>query len=129
MNILVVDDDPEIRESLKDVLEAEGYAVDVAANGREALERVRSETPSLVLLDLMMPIMSGGEVLAELRRSEAHLELPVIVLSAWPTEAEQVSHWANGILKKPARLEVLLNTVERFCGPPPADRPEEEGTK
>ncbi len=125
MSILIVDDDPEIRESLKDVLEAEGYSIAVAANGREALERLRVETPSLVLLDLMMPVMSGGEVLAELRKSDAHRELPVVVLSAWPVEAEQVRDWTQGILRKPARLEGLLATVEKFCGPPPVEPPEE----
>jgi DNA-binding response OmpR family regulator len=126
VKILIVDDDPEIREALKDVLEAEGYEVATAANGREGLERLSTDVPSLVLLDLMMPIMSGGELLAVLRKSAALAELPVVVLSAWPAEAEQVNGWTQGYLKKPTRLDALLAVVEKFCGPPGA-RSEEGG--
>lgn len=118
MQILIIDDDPEIREALCDVLEAEGYEVATAANGSEGLDRLHGEPASLVLLDLMMPVMSGGEFLATLRASEALAGTPVVVLSAWPAEAEQVRAWAQGFLQKPARLGELLATVERFCGPP-----------
>jgi DNA-binding response OmpR family regulator len=118
MKVLIVDDDPEIRESLRDVLEIEGYDVGTAANGREALDRLDAEVPALVLLDLMMPIMSGGELLSVLRKKDALAELPVVVLSAWPAEAVKVGRWAQGFLKKPTRLEELLSIVEKFCGPP-----------
>ena len=116
--VLIIDDDAEIRESLRDVLEAESYDVMTAENGRDGLERLSQVKPSLVLLDLMMPIMSGGELLAVLRERDELTALPIVVLSAWPVEAEQVKAWTQGYLKKPVSLDALLSVVEKFCGPP-----------
>ena len=59
--VLVVEDDPDVRSALNDLLEAEGYEVETASNGKEALERLAEHRPGLVLLDLMMPVMSGWD--------------------------------------------------------------------
>jgi CheY-like chemotaxis protein len=114
--ILVVEDDQDIRETICDVLESEGYQVVAATNGREALHRLHAmELPCLILLDLMMPVMTGGELLAELRRTDRLAELPVAVVSAWPREAAQVSSQTQAYVRKPVALSKLLEVVERYC--------------
>src|SRR6478752_5831532 len=81
--VLVVDDDLDIRETLRDVAEAEGFAVDTASDGREAMERLnKGPAPHLVLLDLMMPVMSGWEVLRAMRADRILQAVPVVVISA-----------------------------------------------
>ena len=117
--ILVVEDDPDIAESLSDVLEGEGYLVVTAANGVEGLQGLRDiGKPCLILLDLMMPVMSGGEFLAVLRKHEKFSTVPVIVVSAWPKEALQVRDQSQGFVKKPVMLDSLLETTSRFCAVP-----------
>lgn len=117
--ILVVEDDPDIAESLSDVLESEGYVVVTAANGLEGLECLRDiGKPCLILLDLMMPVMSGGEFLAVLRRDDRFASVPVVVVSAWQREAAQVSAQSQGFVKKPVALDSLLETAVRFCPEP-----------
>lgn len=114
--VLVVEDDRDIRESLEDVLTAEGYRVVTAENGRQGLERLREETdPCIILLDLMMPVMSGGEFLAELRANDVLATIPVVVVSAWPDEAAFVRAQTQGYVKKPVSLDVLLELVARYC--------------
>src|SRR5579863_2045127 len=80
--ILVVDDDADCREMLSDLLSRAGYAVACAKNGREALDYISSSIPSLMILDLMMPIMSGWELLARQKADPMLESLPVIVMSA-----------------------------------------------
>jgi CheY-like chemotaxis protein len=78
---LIVDDDADLRRCLRELLEKDGWAVDEAADGREALGRLAAR-PSLILLDLLMPVMDGFEFLAEFRRREGPRSVPVIVLTA-----------------------------------------------
>jgi signal transduction histidine kinase/CheY-like chemotaxis protein len=80
--VLVVDDDAEVRQLLRRTLESEGFAIVEAENGRVALERLRGEPPSLILLDLMMPEMDGFEFVAALRRHEGWRAIPVVVITA-----------------------------------------------
>jgi CheY-like chemotaxis protein len=82
--IVIVDDDEDIRLALREALECGGYSVRLAANGVEALRLVRAlgSGPCVVILDMMMPIMSGEEVLRELREANRLPTLPVVVLSA-----------------------------------------------
>ena len=114
--ILVVDDDADIRDTLRDALELEGYTVDVAANGRDAWESLRPESlPALILLDLMMPVMNGAEFL-RLLRSDARLKsVPVVVVTAFGSSAGSVVAESQGLLPKPLDLEQLLRTVEQYC--------------
>jgi CheY-like chemotaxis protein len=114
--ILVVDDDADIRETLRDALEFEGYAVDVAANGRDAWESLRPEAlPALILLDLMMPVMNGAEFLRLLRSDAQMKSVPVVVVTAFGASAGGVAAESQGLLPKPLDLELLLRTVERYC--------------
>jgi len=80
--VLVVDDDAGVRQLLRRMLEPEGYAVIEAENGRAALERLREISPSVILLDLMMPEVDGFEFVAEFRRHEAWRTIPIIVVTA-----------------------------------------------
>lgn len=122
--ILVIEDDEEIRESLRDVLESENYDVTTAANGREGLARLGAiEEPCVILLDLMMPVMSGGEFLMALQGTD-HASTPVVVVSAWPQEASLLRSRAQGFLHKPVGLDTLLSEVSRFCGCAPCGGPD-----
>ncbi len=113
IHILVVDDDDGIRDLIKMTLELEGYSVAVAANGRDALDRIADERPMVVLLDLMMPIMTGWEVLARLRTSG--LGIPVVFMTAgFRANSEAERHHADGHLAKPFDIDDLLSVVERF---------------
>jgi len=80
--ILVVDDDPAVRESVRRALEREGWRVAEAADGRAALDLIESEAPSLILLDLLMPVMDGFHVVAELQKRAEWREIPVVVITA-----------------------------------------------
>ncbi len=107
--VLVVDDDTEIRETLSDLLLGEGFDVRTAGNGREALRFLESlrDTPCVMLLDMMMPIMSGGELLDVLERTHRLDQVPVIVLTA---SASNVAR-ARAVLHKPASLDRILAEV------------------
>ena len=114
-HILVVDDDRAIRELVSTVLSEDGFAVATAANGREALARIAAQPPALVLLDLQMPIMSGWEVLAELRA--AQVQVPVVFMTAgYRAKAEAERHGADGYVAKPFDVAEVLQVVARFAG-------------
>jgi CheY-like chemotaxis protein len=116
--ILVVEDDPDIAESLCDVLHGEGYEVATASNGREGLDRLREiGRPCLILLDLMMPVMSGGEFLAALRQEDALASIPVVIVSAWADESAHIRAQSQGFVKKPISLDALLEATHRLCAP------------
>ncbi|HEY8212001.1 MAG TPA: response regulator [Myxococcaceae bacterium] len=109
--ILVVDDDPDILEALSEILEAEGYAVDRARHGQEALARIEQRRPDLILLDLMMPVMDGWEFSQALRQ-RGDSDIPVVVLSAdRQAGAKARVVGARGFLAKPFELNELLKVV------------------
>jgi two-component system chemotaxis response regulator CheY len=116
--ILVVDDDPSILAVVAQILDFEGYPVQTAADGAEALAAVDSQRPSLVLLDMRMPVLDGwGFAHALAVRGE---QLPIVVMTA----AQDARRWAEeigaaGYLAKPFELPDLLGVVERL-GPSPA---------
>lgn len=116
--ILIVEDDFEIRTTLKDVLQEEGYDVEHASNGLEALSKLQTcaELPCLILLDLMMPLMDGWEF-RDAQLKDARLTgIPVVVLSADGNARQKaVAMKAARGLPKPVRLEVLLSTIAEYC--------------
>jgi len=116
--ILVVEDDPDLREALGEILRDEGYTVAGAGHGQEALELLRGESgpTSLILLDLTMPVMNGWQFRAEQRRDPDLSKIPVVVLSAGDRLADQLR--ALGIqnfVRKPIELTLLLQTVGKCC--------------
>ena len=117
-SILVVEDDSGIRESLVECLAGEGYAVELAADGAEGLERLRARRPDLVVLDLVMPIMNGAELVEAVGRDAALRSVPILLMTAaMPAPGEQIPPVA-GYLAKPFELGELLDAVERLCGAP-----------
>lgn len=111
--VLVVDDDPLIRSSISDILDLEGYPVATAANGAEALEEVERNVPSLVLLDMRMPVMDGWGFAGAVHARG--IDVPIVVITA----AQSAEAWAGevgarGFLAKPFELDDLLDAVERY---------------
>lgn len=127
--ILVVDDAEDLVELLQYNLSRAGFQVRTAANGREALELINRERPDLVILDLMMPGISGGEVLRRLRGEPDTKNLPVILLTAKGEESDQIvglTLGADDYVIKPFSMQVLmarLDAVLRRAEKPAPDAP------
>jgi CheY-like chemotaxis protein len=118
--ILVVDDDPSIRATVRAILEMEGYPVESAEDGAQALHAVEQQRPSLVLLDMRMPVLDGWGFARAVK--ERGLKLPILVMTA----AQDARRWASeigadGYLAKPFDLLDLLRAVERL-GTDPSPR-------
>ena len=114
--VLVVDDDPDILQTLGLCLSSEGYRVLMAANGKEALDILDREHPSVILLDLMMPVMDGWQFVAELDH-RGRRDVPLLILSADRSvqgHAQQLR--ASGHLAKPFDLDELLGKVQQLTG-------------
>ncbi|MBI5546550.1 MAG: response regulator [Deltaproteobacteria bacterium] len=116
--VMVVDDDPDIRETLSLTLELHGYTVVSASDGAEALAwlRANSPRPALIFLDLMMPKMNGVEFRGEQLRDPTLRQIPVVVFTGAGARVERGALVGLETLTKPATLEKLIATVERFCG-------------
>jgi two-component system response regulator MprA len=118
--ILIVDDNAPARESLAAVLRRAGYQVEVAADGREALHKVTSGRPDLILLDMVMPGLDGWNFLERLRRLGPP-EVPVLVTSGTSLSGGWAeAHGCQGFLPKPIEPDVLLQEVRRCTGHMPA---------
>lgn len=122
LTVLLVDDDFDLRDALVPILEYEGHRVVSAANGQEALDRLQSMAPpSVILLDLMMPVMNGEEFRAEQLRDPRLASIPVVVLSAHAYAEQRAAQIGARCLKKPFDVDVLLDEVRRSTGlVPPA---------
>lgn len=114
--VLIVDDDNDIRDMLKEALELEGYQVRTAVNGLDALHFLtqKFEKINCILLDLMMPKMNGKELLTELQTSHPDLaEIPVILLTAnGKSTLDNLVPYASAKIKKPMELDVLYQTIK-----------------
>jgi DNA-binding response OmpR family regulator len=115
--ILVVEDDPGIRQGIADFLGFEGYTVDIAVNGEEALSYLRARRPSLMVLDLVMPVMNGPQLLERLRGEGIAAGVPVAIMTAAMPGASSLP-LADAYLSKPFDLDELLEVVRRHAGPP-----------
>lgn len=131
MKILVVDDDPAVRESLRRSLIFNGYAAVLAADGEEALDKVQSERPDMAILDVMMPKLDGLEVCRELRSQGD--DIPILLLTARDSVSERVAGLdagADDYLTKPFALEELLartrSLVRRAARPAAVDTQQTE---
>jgi CheY-like chemotaxis protein len=117
-HVLVVDDDAGIRDSLRELLELEGYAVETAEHGRAGLQRIEAQgVPCLVLLDLMMPVMNGVEFLQALRNhpNPQVANAAVTVVSALDDARSVEAPYRCEVLRKPVDVEQLIETVQRHC--------------
>ncbi len=123
--VLVVDDEFDLTSTLRAILEGEGYRVDTCANGRETLERVKAAKPDLVLMDVMLPLLSGFEVLRAMRQTPGLDSVPVVLMSAMRPGVRRDDYRWQAFLHKPFSLESLVKTVEQLIGraaPEPDDR-------
>ena len=110
--VLIVDDEAAIRAVIHEVLTADGYLVDEAENGADAMTRMRVWTPSAVVLDLMMPVMDGCTLVRTMRQDELLAKVPFLLVSAGPRLEEACKELAaNGCLNKPFEIEALLAAV------------------
>jgi CheY-like chemotaxis protein len=112
--VLVVDDEFGIVDSLTDVLSESGFTVASAANGKDGLRRVVERQPDVILLDYMMPVMDGPEMLRQLQADPQLQQIPVVMMSAVPRSSLPTSCTPNGFLRKPFDLTALFAELERL---------------
>lgn len=120
--ILLVEDDEVILNLLKEILENNSYHVECAHNGQEALEILRNsdQLPSLILLDLMMPLMDGFQFMREQTKDDKIRSIPVVAMSADSQIKEKLrGTTAQGYFKKPVKISTLLETIEHHCARTP----------
>ncbi len=111
--VLIVEDDEELRDTMREILEDEGYAVLVASEGQEALDAMEhAERVCLVLLDLVMPGMNGWDFFAALRSQVRFAGVPVIVHSSSPRSAPA---GVTRVIQKPLQVEGLIAVAREFC--------------
>ncbi len=113
--VLIVDDEEDIRETLRFALELEGFQVLRAENGKAALALLAESPvrPSLILLDLMMPVMDGYEFLERAHADASLKDIPIVVISAF-NQRDPLEH-ARAFLRKPLGLDALLEAVGRYA--------------
>jgi CheY-like chemotaxis protein len=112
-DVLIVDDDPDIRDAVGECLRYEGYDVHSATDGRDALDRLEfGLKPDVILLDLMMPVLNGFDVLEALRNRPEWKSIPVVVISANRGYEAADLEGAVSILRKPVSVDRLLAAVD-----------------
>ena len=112
-DVLVVDDDPGIRDAIQRLLERAGLRVRTASNGREALERVKEEAPDLILMDYQMPEMDGVACCEELKGNPETENIPVLLATRSQVDLASLTY-ADGFLVKPYRQDVLFSLVRKL---------------
>jgi len=121
-NILVVDDDPDIQEAVKIVLETQPYELTFASDGEECLEQVKKNTPDLIILDLLMPKKDGFEVIKELRGYHNYPRIPILILTVVKKEAGDrryeletgLSMDVDDYIEKPIQPDDLIHRVKKI---------------
>ncbi len=115
--ILVADDDPDILSIVSMSLETQGYTVHKATNGREAVDLARQHHPDLILMDMMMPVVSGYEAIGELKADASTKDIVIVGLSAkaMATDMERATDVGiDGYITKPFRIAQVLSVVESY---------------
>lgn len=114
--VLVVEDDKWVRETLRDALELMGFRVALAENGQQALQALQEEVPCLILLDLMMPVMSGQQFRAQQMADPRLAGIPVVVISADNNARQKAAALgASDSLLKPIDFQALADVANRYC--------------
>lgn len=111
MCVMVVDDEPDIRETLREAVEMVGCTVVLAANGADALQLMLADRPCLVIVDLMMPVMTGLELLEAMRQEPSLADLPVLISTSAPRRAPP----GVPILPKPIDFSALWRSIGQNC--------------
>jgi CheY-like chemotaxis protein len=115
--VLLVEDDPDIREDLAFLIECQGYQVETAENGRAALDILSAGTrPCLIVLDLMMPVMDGWQTHSQLQKSDEWAHIPVVLLSGIADIADKARNMrVQGYLKKPIDFDHHFGLLKTHC--------------
>ena len=118
--ILIVEDEEAVRELEKFILEARGYEVMEARDGLEGLTKAEFKRPDLILLDLMMPDVSGGRMFEEMQRHPATAGIPIVVVTGKPDAHEMFdeSIGADNVVMKPFEADALLERIRQHIGDP-----------
>jgi len=123
-SILIVDDEFGLAEMLRDMLRELDYDVALAINGRLALEVLGKRKVDLVITDLMMPVMDGVELGVAMRKSEAHRQIPIVMMTSLPTALPHHNHLFDAVIRKPFTPDLLMKTVNE-CLADGGHRPEQ----
>ena len=114
--VLVVDDDPAIRGLVADALRDEGFSVDMAAHGREALDAMRARRPATIVLDLMMPVMDGFMFMEACHSEQLCDDVPIVVISAVHDAIQRIHEVpVHACIAKPFDLDDLVRTVRQLA--------------
>ena len=116
-NVLVVDDEPALLDLLTEVVTEAGHQVRRAGNGREAFALAQQDPPDLVISDVMMPLMSGTELLAALRADPVLADTPVVLISAGARPPSATTTELTVYLRKPFDLSIVEMLIARLTGP------------
>ena len=114
-DILVIDDEPQLVELIKNILEFENYTVRFAYNGVEGLEQVQKQIPSLIILDIMMPEMDGYEFTERLKADESYKDIPIVMLTAKGKTSDMQKGYLSGVegyISKPFNSYDLLGVIK-----------------
>lgn len=116
-SILIVDDDQELRRLYRTILEREGYTVDEAANGAEALKYLMSYTPDVLVMDMLMPMLGGESVMKRIQQMPGLESMRIVILTAYPRFRES-AHFlqADQFLVKPVKPSDMLQAIEAALG-------------
>jgi CheY-like chemotaxis protein len=119
-NILIAEDNPDSQSLLQTILESEGFIVTTASDGEKAIEILREFKPDILITDLMLPSVSGGDLIRHVRHTAELAQIPILVISAYGDyESDALAVGANAVLKKPLDSNVLIDTIKRLkaaCG-------------
>ncbi len=113
--ILLVDDDPKILLLQKTILTQSGFAVEMASNGLEALEKVKKNSFDAIVLDILMPHMDGYETAKEIKKLESHKAIPIVMVTAAPEKEAMKESFASGVLvfmNKPFTAQKFLSVIQ-----------------
>ena len=109
-DILVVEDSPEVSEAIVTLLEQQGYRVNAAANGEEAIQLLHKQKPGLVLVDLIMPVLSGLDLIDAMRKDQTLARIPVVAMTA-----SHLRPYGVPTLRKPFGYSGLLGAAKQYC--------------
>ena len=114
--VLVVEDEPYLCDLIADVLEAEGHLPATAANGLDALTCIAEDRPQLILLDLMMPVMDGWELMALLKSNPIWQDIPIVLITAvYDVATTQEESGARAVITKPFDIDQLIDAVNLYA--------------
>src|SRR5262245_6168028 len=115
-SVLLVEDDEDVSQTIKEVIEDQGYRAICAGNGREALEILQEALPSLMLIDVFMPVMNGIEFLRAVKRNETLAKIPRVIMTAANDRMIGVKEDVS-VLYKPVDFDALARLLKRYCEP------------